>query len=360
MKMLKKISIKIYAVLCIVFFIQHGIASDNEKPKRSYIEYVTHPTTLFFTSIVTLGGYCWYDPALKSQTYEWSKQQFEWVKQQFDALHPDAKWATAGFGFLGLYSYWFNKSKAREEKRAHENFKRDYKKFEELNASHQALKNNFEVTRSDYGSVKTIFGARIRFLEQKDKGNDENRGFLDEALLGIQTDLQSLQDKDKENAALKGKVFDVIAELQNKIKRLETNHSELDSSDDEGSGSIVIKKMPEDDERVQSVVIRTEYDKPNMQPFPTETIVDLASRISNLEILVLGYNPRSVGPDEECRASKIDQLSEGLKQAHDWMEQLGISNDTHTEDLTEMDNRLTLIEKKSIALQELLADSYAS
>ena len=88
--------------------------------------YLTHPTTVLLTGITALGGYCWYDSEARTQAYEWSKQQFEWLKDQFCALPTAGKVVTAGLGVLGLYTYLFNKKKAREEKKAQEALKRDH------------------------------------------------------------------------------------------------------------------------------------------------------------------------------------------------------------------------------------------
>jgi hypothetical protein len=271
MTMLKNVHIKILIGIFIVFFTQFTIASDNENPKRSYVEYLTHPTTVLLTGITALSGYCWYDPEARTQAYEWSKQQFEWLKDQFCALHPVAKCATAGIGLWGLYAYCFNKKKAREEKKAQEALKRDNAilkvecillrkdyddlkmknvAFEEAHATfvekdYGVLKKDHEALQGDHNTMQAVYAARLKLLEDKDVDNDKDHHFYDHSLLAMQGNIQLLQDKDKANDKFKTEGLGILTLLSVKITALE-QMAEHASSDDEGRVvSVTIKEVKE-------------------------------------------------------------------------------------------------------------------
>lgn len=295
------------------FISMQAMEGKDEHSKRSYyVEYIAHPTTLLFTGIATFGGYCWYDSDIRTQICGWSKQQFEWLSQQFYALSPTAKWATGGIGFLGLYTACWFKRKAREEKKAHEDLKRDY-----------------ESLKQDHTNVQAIYGRRIKFLEQKNEDNDKSHNFFDRSFLDMQADLKALQEKDKENELLKDDVLAILFKFKRKIKKLqrenllgETDLPEIDSSDDEERiQSVVIKEIEGDNVKRNTPTIEHSL-------FPTATIQSWGWRLSNVEIIV-GCDQVTGQLLSPRHKSHVDALKEKTGQLQNEVSQLKDKSDAN-------------------------------
>jgi len=253
---------------------------EKQKQNTSYFSYFSHPTTLFCAGVTSLGGYCLYDK-------EASLHAYDWLKQRFDDVPGIVKISGFGLGFFAWYTLWFNKkaSNAQENKDLKDRKAAVEKKQQKEENQKQLINIDAHLKVLKEGDIDT----KVRLAAYEAQYNQD--------AIKINNRLIYLEKINAQNEALKEESIAFFQEIIDKIELLEQPTQVFDQDE----SSLAVKEK-EDKEKIKHIII------------PEIVFVNLANRVRNLEIIVLGdvTTPKSFGVDSELKPSKIDLLVQSL------------------------------------------------